>query len=326
VRSSDSEGIAQKDPHTPLLDMNTDLDKQGILDRYRSGALLDAIFDNFGSAFQEEAVISKCVEMHNLGEINLLALIEAPTFDSIDVQRFFAGQNFYCKVIPRLDATPHDMMTCVKALAEKGGQDLAANWPNGFTEWCSADLSRATAIIESSDADDPLAREFLSFALTAGNAVQHAIRIADAYRDDRRVRAITALGRMNYTGDLDSARIALDALKRAIDDQVDDILYANTLSSALGIADKAGPVALDTAAEIVKAVCATPGPQTQYCCACVISMNRSAINTTMLSYLFGALASTPPELKGTLKALDTGCANYLIRPSPMRPSPLLRNS
>ena len=309
--ASGSEHIAQKDPHTPLLGMNTHLDKQEILNLYRSGALLGAIFDNFGSAFQEQAVISKCAEMHNDGEINLLALIESPDFNGIDVHRFFAGQHFYCEVLPRLNASPQDMMTCVKALIEKGGQDLAANQPNaGFTEWCSVDLSRATAIIESSDADDPLAREFLSFALTAGNTVQQAIRIADAYRDERRVRAITALGRMNYT-DLDSARIALDALKRAIDDRVDDILYANTLSSALGIADKAGPAALDAAAEIVKAVCATPGPQTQYCCACVISVNSSAINTTMLSYLFGALASIPPELKGTLKALDNGLRKLL---------------
>jgi hypothetical protein len=73
----------------PLLGMNTDLDRQEILDLYRSGALVDAIFDNFGSALQEETVISKCAEMHNQGEINLLALIESPNFNGIDVHRFF---------------------------------------------------------------------------------------------------------------------------------------------------------------------------------------------------------------------------------------------
>jgi hypothetical protein len=291
--------------------MNTHLDKQEILDLYRSGALLAAIFDNFGSAFQEEPVISKCAEMHSQGEINLLALIESPSFSGIDVHRFFAGQHFYCKVIPLLNASPHDMMTCIKALVEKGGQDLAANQPNaGFGEWCSADLARATAIVESSDAGDPLARDFLPFALTAGNMVQQAIRIADAFRDERRVRAIVALGRMNYT-DLGAARSALDALKRAIDDQVDDILYANTLISALSIADKAGPEVVDEAAKIVKAVCAAPGPQTQYCCAYVISANNSALNTKMLSFLFGALSSIPPELKGTLRALDNGLLKLL---------------
>jgi hypothetical protein len=202
------------------------------------------------------------------------------------------------------------MMTCVKALIEKGGQDLAANWPSaGFTEWCSVDPSRATAIIEISNAGDPLAREFLSFALTAGNMVQQAVRIADAYRDERRVRAIAALGRMNYT-DLD-AKIALDALKRAIEDQVDDILYATALTSALGIADKAGQEVIEEVADIVKAACAASGPQTQYCCAYVISANTSALNTKILSFLFGILASVPPELKGTLRALDNGLLKLL---------------
>jgi hypothetical protein len=110
---------------------------------------------------------------------------------------------------------------------------------------------------------------------------------------------------------LDGARNALDALKRVIVDQVDDILYANTLTSALGITDKAGPGVADTATEIVQAVCAAPGQHTQYCCAYVISANTPAINAKMLSFLLGALASIAPELKGTLKALDAGLCKLL---------------
>jgi hypothetical protein len=287
------------------------MDKREILDLYRSGALLGAIFDKFDSAFQEKAVISRCAEMHNLGEIDLVALIESPNLNDIAAHRFFAGQHFYCEVIPLLKASPWDMMKCVKALVEKGGQDLAAGQPNAaFRKWCSADLSRATAIIESSEADNPLASDFLPFALTAGNMVQEAIRIADAYRDERRIRAIAALGRMDYAN-LDSARGALSALMRAIGDQVDDILYANTLTSALGIADKAGQAVIDGAADIVKAVCDAPGSQTQYCCAYVISVSNSALNTKILSFLFGALASVAPELKGTLRALDNGLLKLL---------------
>jgi hypothetical protein len=291
--------------------MTIHFDEREILDLYQSGTLLDAIFSNNCSGFQEETSLSKCAELHNHGDINLLSIVASPSFSSIDVHRFFAGQHFYCKVIPLLNASPQDMMASVKTLIEKGGQDLAATWPNaGFTEWCSADLSRARAIIESAEADDPLAREFLPFALAAGNMVREAIRIADAYRDERRVRAIAALGRMNYI-DLDSARSALDVLKRAIVGQADDILYANILTSVLGITDKAGPEVADTAAEIVKAVCAAPGPQTQYCCAYVISANTSAINERMLSFLLAALTSIAPELKGTLNALDAGLCKLL---------------
>jgi hypothetical protein len=292
--------------------MNIHIDKQLILDLYRSSALLDAIFDNFDSAFQEKSVISKCAEMHNEGKIDLLALVDSQNFDCVEMHRFFAGQHFYCQVIPRLKTSAREMVKCVNALVEKGGQDLAAGQPNAaFREWCSADLSRAAAIIESSEAGDPLATDFLPLALTAGNMVQEAIRIADAYRDERCVRAIAALGRMDYT-DLDSTRTALDALKRAIGDRVDDILYAKALSSALSIADKAGSAVAVGAADIVRAVCAAPpGPQTQYCCAHVISANSSALSTKILTSLLSTLSPIPPERKGTLRALDNGLVKLL---------------
>ena len=291
--------------------MNSHLDEQSILDLYRSGALLEAIFDKFDSAFQVKTVISKCAELHNEGEIDLIALIQSPNFERIDANRFFARQYFYSEVIPLLNATPRDMMKCVKALVEKGGQDFAAGLPNAaFRKWCSADLSRAAAVIESSEADDPLACDFLPFALAAGNMVQQAIRIADAYRDERRVRAIVALSSIDYA-DLDSATAALGALKRAMDDRVDDVLYANILIAALGIAEKANSGLVDKVSEIVKAVCTAPGPQTQYCCAHAISANSSVLNPAILDSLFGALASIPPELKGTLRALDNGLLKLL---------------
>lgn len=294
-----------------MLNAGIHLNKEKILELYHSGTLLAAIFGKLQSGFRENSVVSECARMHNRGEIDLLSLVKDPEFSEIETHLFFAGQYFYCKVIPQLLATPQAMMACVKALVEQGGNDLAANQPNAaFREWCAVDLSRAIAVIDSAEVGDPLASKFMTLALTAGDMIERAISVVEKYRDERRVSAVAALGRMNYT-DLNSARSALDALRQALDDQADDILCANVLSAALGIVEKAGPEAVAVAEDIVKAGCAVPGPQTQYCCARGLWAHPSSINATILTSMFEALSSINPEHKGILEELDMGLRSML---------------
>src|SRR5262245_7538791 len=125
--------------------------REALIDAFHSGALTDQIFDCFAYASDDalQSIVQACAELHNAGKIDLFALTENRAFQDIAGHRFFMGQQFLCKVIPRLDSPPSGMMCFVDALVKKGGDDLAANQPNAaFRAWCETDAARAHEVVQ----------------------------------------------------------------------------------------------------------------------------------------------------------------------------------
>ena len=115
-----------------------------VVDAYNLGRLIHDVFDRFDFVDESDynSILYMCVGLHNAGKIDLLSLTKRPEFANITGHRFFSGQDFFCKAIPKLNAVTYEMMRCVDALVEKGGADLAAGQPNAaFLEWCKADVS-----------------------------------------------------------------------------------------------------------------------------------------------------------------------------------------
>jgi hypothetical protein len=284
-----------------------------ITDSYVSGRLVSDIFDRFGYVDEPafNSILSLCVKLHNVGAIDLLSLTKTSEFERIDGSRFFLGQHFFCEAIPRLNDSTREMMHCVRALVEKGGTDLAANQPNAaFAEWCKADLVRAQEVLHAAREDDPLANEFLTFALTAGNMVEEAKDFVARYVGVRRLSGIAALGRMIYA-DPGTGRGDLSTLLCALDGKPDDPLFANILASALDIAEKTDQIACDEALSIIKRVCAAPGPHTHLSCARVLWLHHKSLTEEVVVLLLQALNSVDPTHKGTIQALDQGLRRLL---------------
>lgn len=291
--------------------MSDRLSDKEIIAAYDSKKLLDDIFQHSSFGADSEPLRNACTVLHNAKEINLLSLTEGSEFEAISPQRFFAGQHFYCDVIPSLDASITEMMRCVHALVKKGGEDLAANQPNAaFKTWCERDLSRAREVIDAAQGEDQLASEHLTFALIAGNFVEEAKHFVEGYSDRRRLSGIAGLGRMTFP-DTQSARDALATLLLVLDSTEEDVLFANILLSAFDIKGKTPDLGYQELVSIAERVCAVGGPQVNLACARILFAHAKALSKEVLALLLRPLTSLDVSHEVTIEVLDVGLATLL---------------
>lgn len=285
--------------------------KAEIVGAFGSGALLQKIFDHSSCGDESITFRTACVELHNEGKIDLLSLIDSSAFAAIGGSQFFVGQHFYCQAIPKLKASVVDLMRCVSALVNKGGQDLAASQPNGaFKAWCVADLDRAHEVIRASRNNDPLAKNFLTFALEALQLVEEAKKFVDEYTDERRLFGITALGRISYS-DSQSAGNAFLTLKGALSGTDDDALIANILIAAFAIQEKQPDLGYAGLTEIAKDACAKPGPAVHNASARILTQYGNIFTSEVLALVLEGLESLDPSHKSTIQTLDVGLSQLL---------------
>ncbi len=140
--------------------------------------------------------------------------------------------------------------------------------------------------------------------------IKEAQGFIERYTDERRLSAITALGRMKYTT-LASARKSLSTLLNVLDNEPNDTLHANTMMAALEIVEKTDQISCDDIHSIVKQVCERPGSQTRYCCACALSRYAKALSEEVIVLLLNALYSLDPSHKITIQELDSGLGQLL---------------
>lgn len=67
-----------------------------VIDKYETGELLSNIFDGFGRDDEGNALIEQLAGLHNAGQIDILLLIEQPSFQEIEGVRFLVGQHVFC--------------------------------------------------------------------------------------------------------------------------------------------------------------------------------------------------------------------------------------
>jgi hypothetical protein len=290
--------------------------KESILDAYRSGELARHTFQRFGcideKALDEVAAI--CADLHNAGRLDLFLLKDTADFTQAKATHFFQGQHFFCKVIPKLDASVTQMMEFVDLLVQKGGNDLAANQPNGaFLEWCKSDLSRARHVVHAAQQHDSLACKFLTFALIASDMASDATAFITEHTDDRRLAAISALGRMNYA-DREAAEAALSVLESLLEPHPDDVTAANILPAALEIAKKFGRLNSGRLDSIIALACEAPGPSTQFGCARALWAEGKFLSKGAIECLLCALSRLDPSHTGTIQELDLALHTLLDTP------------
>lgn len=275
---------------------------EDLIEANRAGTLIKLIFGRYNFANDDQLKI--CAEVHNSGRLNLLSLTQGQEFREIDGHSLFVGQNFYCEIIPELSASTSEMMRCVDALVLKAGADMAANLPNAaFRKWCEVDLDRASEVIELAKGGDELACKSLSFALNAGNLIEEARGFVENYTDERRLAAITALGRMNYENDTEARRI-LATLFHSLENNPDEILNGSALLGALEIASKTNGIKSCDLIQLIDLVCLRSGPQVNHACARALWLYPKFLDDAAVAALLNALLSVDPAHKGTIHELD----------------------
>lgn len=258
-----------------------------------------------------ELIEARCAELHNTGIIDLLRLIECGAFQGLSGADFFIATDFFCRILPELDARPTQMMVCVDALVIHGGEDMVATKPNAaFRTWCKKDLRRAREIIDAAQADDDLAIRHLTFALEAIHGITDARQIALLYNDSRRLSAITALGRMK-DDDPESRLKTFITFNNLLETGADDNQRANMLGATAAILAHDPHTHLPVVESLIIRLVEDPSEFTLHQSAHILWVYCKAMQQEIIAALLKALTEVNPSNKGTLRELDYGLQSLM---------------
>ena len=271
--------------------------------QFRDGTLLESIERG---APESAVLLERCVELHNSGRIDLIALVEQGAHERLSRHDFFPVMHFYCKVIPRLEGVSVErMMRSVARLVQTGGADLAANVPNSaLVEWCAADATRAQEIIEHARRGHELAIDHLTFALQAKGNLQLARDVVTDYNDKRRLAGLTALSRMAHR-EATSRASTVKTVAPLVEGDADDAVRAHVVRTVIHAHESGGAQVPPEALAVVGKALAGVGDLTLHSAAHGLLHAKSCLGTELVGLLLAALLAVNPKNGGTIDLIDS---------------------
>lgn len=232
-----------------------------IIAHYQGRTLLPELWRPLNTT-QREALCVQLAALHNAGSIDMLALTAAPQFLNLDRQHFFAIQQIYSDVIPRLEAPPFGMLEMVQRLVTKAGNDGLATMPReALRRWIGQDRVRAKDIITAAQSDPGMDREILCAALvTLADLSQ--VKSFLAVADQRRQAAIAALGEIKPANVRAGDKVFADLVSIAATDASEDMRFT-AIFAAFGLLQHCQAHASKWVPRLVAAVKAAPSEGTR---------------------------------------------------------------
>jgi len=293
--------------------------KAEIVSQAAEGTLHQFIVDNYerGGEADDAAIQNLAVKLHNRGDIDLLSALTPQALEDVKGFHFFTLQQFYCAVIPKLEADPLRLMGAVSGLVNTGGEDMAANMPNAaFRDWCAAKPERPDTVLALIEADAEGAKHNLTFALEAGAAsdLERYVRKAIAYLQqvpDLRLGALTALARIDVSTDAALARDAMTAVVALLVDGVDEMLATHVFAAVVGLYKRSPDVLHDAAFAAMREAVQNGSDGALHQCASVLFNERTKLSEPIVELLLTALEGLNPKNLGTINSLDVALSELI---------------
>lgn len=290
-----------------------------IVSHAADGTLHRFIVENYErrSEADDAGFVALAVDLHNRGEIDLLAAATPAALGEVEGFRFFTLQQFYCEAIPSLDADPLSLMGAVNALVTAGGEDLASFQPNGaFRDWCAASTERVEAVLRIIEAGTAQAKDYLSLTLEAGarsDPAAYLTKSIEYVRDapDLRLGALTALSRIDSSGSGDLGAEAVDLMESLLTEEADDMVRTHVLMAAINLYARAPTALHDQVLAIIGKAVSSGGDGVLNRGANALFHHRKDLSDAMIEVLLTALEGVNPAHKGTINTLDVALSQLL---------------
>ena len=263
--------------------------------------------------YTHENSIRAAVDLHNSGEIDFIHLYLNHLIEIAD-REFFIAMYFFCKVLPEIDGCPSEIINLVNKMTDLAAADAAANEPKGaFRDWCSRRQDRpgkALELIKSRPCSD---LGVLSLVLQAGAKFDLRSYVREALEFTRapcetRLSGVTALGRIDTSGDAELQAEAISALRNVHDSTDDDIVTANVVSASSHMYSRDASL-LDRGVDCtIRKASSVSGPATQIALADVIQEHHADLPDDLLDIILGALVNAKPEHSRVLDGIDFALA------------------
>lgn len=288
-----------------------------VLSACKAGGFLNSLCNHTWSPRNgdHKLAVKAAADIHNAGEFDILQLFAGPEIEAIEGHTFFTVQQFFCKILPLIDAEVSDVIKCVNRLVQQAGHDGAASMPYGsFREWCAcrADRPREALAMIKENPDEELG--VLSFVLEAGAKydqeayVNEAIAFVGSARDHERRQAITALGRIDLSGNERLRTAVLDALDTVFASHKNDNDVSNAIYSLLDIFAREPDILSERVEHLLQEACKKSGPLTLHAFAHTLWQHCKLLTENTFDSLLEALLDVDPEHAGTIDEIDLALA------------------
>jgi hypothetical protein len=297
--------------------------RQKLLTAYRMGNFLQtAVEATFDTEEKVNNVADTLVLLHNEGHIDLIEQFKGLRNCQDSGLDFFLARDLLERSLPRIMAPLQHVMECVAHIAAEAGHDMTANSIfTPFMDFCMADSTRLEQGLELVKSFPSKYMDFISSIIVAGTMMQtaryfHEAIVLSADEDlEIRKRAIFSLGRIQYGGQFELAKKALERLKELAAEEADDNLLANAISSICKIS-RADHSLVDECAMVLDRALIKGGADCLYAASEAFGIRSEELPALLLNVIIGHLRRMNPTHMGTLRNIDYGARKLLKRNDP----------
>lgn len=286
--------------------------KERLIKASNDGNFLEVVCQSyFDQDDDRKSVGQQLAFLHNEGKIDVISEFKQLKNDAANTN-FFSTRHVLDDALPELNSPVFAVMDCVKHLVAEAGNDMTAGWLFGpFIKFCEADPNRPIEVLQIAESSGSEWLDFISPAIISGSNLRlskyagRAIELSGHESIEINIRAVFAIGRINYRNDTSLLANTLCALEKIIQSEYDDRLFGTVLRSAfaLYLADnnmESKVVALIQTALIQR------GDFALHAASELFIFEKDKIPPLVLDVLLEALKDTKPQNKGSLDNIDHG--------------------
>lgn len=265
--------------------------------------------DELGQAFR-----ASLIDLHNDGTIDVLQPANNIASSPIDQHQFFTVMHLYTDLIPGLEAEVSAMLTAVKALTGRAGEDLASGMPNGAFRIWAEQGDRALATFEAIDPADPEDSPYVYLALQAlaksdpADALTRAIAYLGGPDIPARSAAAKAIGTLALLTD-EACSTAVSALTEATH-TADDNNLGHILTAICEIA-RAYPENTPQAAVVIDTSISKVGDQAIHQLSLELMFHGEELAPEIVAGLTAIMHKVPIGNQGTLTNIDAAVGKLI---------------
>ena len=275
-----------------------------------AGTLLEAIaaapYDEFDS------VAHLLAELHNSGEIDLLAACDKPALDAIPTHPFFTLQQVFCRTLPRLQCSTKCATSACERMFERAGPDMAASLVfDALAKWLEQAPERVAAGLDLIDQDTEINPGVVNSVLLGGATQDAAKSTKDAldlsHRTSPTIRlpSLAAVARTLPDADEKLLVRVFQRLTAVVTEPLFERDTAAAVDSALHLYRRMGPTVRDSVEAVVKKAVNAPSPALRQALAYGLVAGGDAYSDTVIDACFSALRRTRADEVGTLRTIDS---------------------
>ena len=255
----------------------------------------------------ESAMRTTATQLHNDGQVNLLAALDGFDEDG-DSLRFYEIQQFYSDALPKLDAEPATMLKAVRRLVKEGGLNHEGGFiAIPFRDWC-AQQERAWTIADLLDFAEPRDGWYLRLAIEGASAsdpdgaLDWAFALITGKAGIARTAALEALGLLGNTPE--RAARAIARLSNHLESEADDLILGIALLAAVELHGRANHANPTDAAKIIDIAGSRGGAEMRLRAMTALWFQWKDAAPTILDRLIDIAKRLPSDEVGALSNLD----------------------